>query len=40
MLLETGEICTVSDKFLYIEVVEIFAALTKERVNFSTAIEV
>jgi hypothetical protein len=40
LLLETGEICTVGDEFLNIEVVEILAALAEETVNFSTTIEV
>jgi len=40
LLLKTCEVCAVSDKFLHIKVVEIFAALTEERINFSTAIEV
>jgi hypothetical protein len=36
LLLETGEICRVSDEFLHIEVVEIFAALTEKTINLST----
>jgi hypothetical protein len=36
LLLETGEICTVGDEFLNIEVVEILAALAEETVNLGT----
>jgi hypothetical protein len=40
LLLETGEVCRVSDELLHIEVVEIFAALAEETVNLGTTIEV
>jgi hypothetical protein len=40
LLLETGEICTVSDELLNVEVVEIFAALAEETVNLGTTVEI
>jgi hypothetical protein len=40
LLLETCEICRVSDELLNIEVVEILAALAEETVNLSTGIEI
>jgi hypothetical protein len=36
LLLETGEVCTVSDKLLYIKVVEILATFAEETVNLGT----
>jgi hypothetical protein len=40
LLLETGEVCRVSDELLHIEVVEIFAALAEETVNLGTTVEI
>jgi hypothetical protein len=40
LLLETGEVCTVSDEFFNVEVVEILTALAEETVNLSARIEI
>jgi hypothetical protein len=40
LLLETGEICTVSDQLFHIEVVEILAALAEETVNLGATVEI
>jgi hypothetical protein len=40
LLLETCEVCAISNKLLHIEVVEIFAALTEKTVNLGTTVEI